>query len=99
MKKALIGLLAAGTLVGITDSVFLMQGNPENPTIASAAVAADGTFKIKGTIDQPDLAILTNRHRQGIGFIFLEPGKIDVKTADLGQFQVGKKTTWRNSIR
>ena len=104
MKKALIGLLAAGTLVGcggntytitgkldpgITDSVFLMQGNPENPTIASAAVAADGTFKIKGTIDQPDLAILTNRHRQGIGFIFLEPGKIDVKTADLGQFQVG----------
>ena len=74
---------------GITDSVFLMQGNPENPTIASAAVAADGTFKIKGTIDQPDLAILTNRHRQGIGFIFLEPGKIDVKTADLGQFQVG----------
>ena len=53
MKKALIGLLAAGTLVGcggntytitgkldpgITDSVFLMQGNPENPTIASAAV-------------------------------------------------------------
>ena len=44
MKKALIGLLAAGTLVGcggntytitgkldpgITDSVFLMQGNPE----------------------------------------------------------------------
>lgn len=73
MKKALIGLLAAGTLVGcggntytitgkldpgITDSVFLMQGNPENPTIASAAVAADGTFKIKGTIDQPDLAIL-----------------------------------------
>ena len=61
MKKALIGLLAAGTLVGcggntytitgkldpgITDSVFLMQGNPENPTIASAAVAADGTFKI-----------------------------------------------------
>ncbi len=44
MKKALIGLLAAGTLgcggntytisVGkltrITDSVFLMQGNPEN---------------------------------------------------------------------
>lgn len=79
MKKALIGLLAAGTLVGcggntytitgkldpgITDSVFLMQGNPENPTIASAAVAADGTFKIKGTIDQPDLAILTNRHRQ-----------------------------------
>ena len=71
MKKALIGLLAAGTLVGcggntytitgkldpgITDSVFLMQGNPENPTIASAAVAADGTFKIKGTIDQPDLA-------------------------------------------
>ena len=104
MKKALIGLLAAGTLVGcggntytitgkldpgITDSVFLMQTNPENPTIASAAVAADGTFKIKGTIDQPDLAILTNRHRQGIGFIFLEPGKIDVKTADLGQFQVG----------
>lgn len=45
--------------------------------------------QIKGTIDQPDLAILTNRHRQGIGFIFLEPGKIDVKTADLGQFQVG----------
>ena len=105
MKKALIGLLAAGTLVGcggntytitgkldpgITDSVFLMQGNPENPTIASAAVAADGTFKIKGTIDQPDLAILTNRHRQGIGFIFLEPGKIDVKTADLGQFQVAR---------
>ena len=79
MKKALIGLLAAGTLVGcggntytitgkldpgITDSVFLMQGNPENPTIASAAVAADGTFKIKGTIDQPDLAILTNRQFQ-----------------------------------
>ena len=104
MKKAVIGLLAAGTLVGcggntytitgkldpgITDSVFLMQTNPENPDIASADVAADGTFKIKGTIDQPDLAILTNRHRQGIGFIFLEPGKIDVKTAELGQFQVG----------
>ena len=64
MKKALIGLLAAGTLVGcggntytitgkldpgITDSVFLMQGNPENPTIASAAVAADGTFKTSRT--------------------------------------------------
>ena len=35
------------------------------------------------------LSILTNRHRQGIGFIFLELGTIDVKTADLGQYQVG----------
>ena len=105
MKKALIGLLAAGTLVGcgggntytitgkldpgITDSVFLMQTNPEKPAIASAAVDQDGAFKIKGTIDQPDLAILVNGQRQGLGFVFLEPGKINVRTAELGQFKVG----------
>lgn len=72
-----------------TDSVFLMQQNgKEVVQLAAAAVTSDGSFSMKGTIEQPDIAFLLDHRRQPLGIVFVEPGKIQVETSPLGQFRV-----------
>lgn len=79
-----------GTLEpGITDSVFLMsQEDRENPEIASAVVAPDGTFTFQGTAEQAEIGVLANSNREGLSVVFIEPGKIKITTTPMGKIQV-----------
>ena len=73
---------------GTTDTVRLMSLiQTDAPEIASTAVDSEGKFTFRGEVAQPDITVLTDNRGQGLGILFLEPGKIEVAPAPLGQAQ------------
>lgn len=100
MKKSIFAILAAAalcscgksyTISGILpdagDSVFVM--NPHSMTdIASAAVAEDGSFSIKGEFTAPEHAMLMNGDHQPVATLYIESGKINIAADSLGRITI-----------
>lgn len=94
MKRIMIALLSIAALCGcrgvsynikgtlsqdIGGEVYLISADSDRATLASAKINPDdGSFSIKGKVDEPILAILTDDNENPITALFIESGKITV---------------------
>lgn len=100
MKRSIFAILAAvalcscgksytisGVLPEAGDSIFVM--NPHEMTdIASAAVAEDGSFSIKGEFTAPQHAMLMDGNHQPVATLYIESGKINITADSLGRITI-----------
>lgn len=104
MKKILFILLAAAFMsscggsnytvsgkleVTPGDSLYLLSADRDRAVLGSAVLAKDSTFRIKGYTQEPVIALLTDKSRQPITMLFIEPGQIALGTAQNGYMASG----------
>lgn len=70
------------------STVHLLSAGRDRTQIAESEVAPDGTFTIKGKIDTPTIALLADNDDQPFTMLFLEPGKIEVRSDAEGDYVI-----------
>lgn len=94
MKRLIVALLSIAALCGCkgvrydisgtmaqdaAGQIYLVSADAEQATIASTTIdPADGTFRFKGRVEEPMLAILTDDNESPITALFIEEGKVTV---------------------
>lgn len=84
------GYTVSGTLDAqqAGSTVHLLSAGRDRTQIAQTEVAPDGTFTLKGKIDTPMVALLADNDDQPFTMLFLEPGKIDVRSDAQGDYDI-----------
>jgi thiol-disulfide isomerase/thioredoxin len=69
-----------GNVVPAEDGQMILYGfDNGNPSAVDTAVIANGEFTFKGTIEEPDLRLMSVEGKNSyVAQLFLEPGKIDM---------------------
>lgn len=94
MKKMIVALLSIAALCGCkgvrydisgtmapdaAGEIYLVSADTDQTTIASTTIdPADGSFRFKGRVEEPMLAIITDDNESPITALFIEEGKVKV---------------------